>query len=462
MRIAAAMPRRGAAIVRGEADPEAANPQALLIMADSVEASLLSFLNACVGAAFNLNRAEAASVVSIVFAGETVGALVAGPLSDKTGRKGISLASAFGVAVFGFGSAFAQSYAAFVTLRLLVGVFIGTFAVPFDLLAEQLPASIRGRALMWVQVGWSIGAMYCCAAAWVTLPIWSWRSLTLACAIPPMIIFLALVYFLDESPRWFLEVGRRKDAAEVFRRIAVKNGRGDDPKVMEAIAEIERDDDDVAKEESSLQLFHDAWTQYKALWDAKRRCTTAAVWAVWFGFGLAYYGVTLLVTRIYDYADDDDDFKCKFRYWQIFVVFSAEFVGTVALVPFIDSVGRVRSAFATYALTAICLVPVALGATANAVATQRFVFGCLYVALGSITAASSITWVHITELYPTEVRSTGHTAAFVVARVGAFLSGYVVDNGASILEATFVLILSTAVCAIGTATLEETRGKRLE
>ena len=98
MRIAAAMPRRGAAIVRGEADPEAANPQALLIMADSVEASLLSFLNACVGAAFNLNRAEAASVVSIVFAGETVGALVAGPLSDKTGRKGISLASAFGVA----------------------------------------------------------------------------------------------------------------------------------------------------------------------------------------------------------------------------------------------------------------------------------------------------------------------------------------------------------------------------
>ena len=103
---------------------------------------------------------------------------------------------------------------------------------------------------------------------------------------------------LDESPRWFLEVGRRKDAAEVFRRIAVKNGRGDDPKVMEAIAEIERDDDDVAKEESSLQLFHDAWTQYKALWDAKRRCTTAAVWAVWFGFGLAYYGVTLLVTRI--------------------------------------------------------------------------------------------------------------------------------------------------------------------
>jgi len=343
MRIAAAMPRRGAAIVRGEADPEAANPQALLIMADSVEASLLSFLNACVGAAFNLNRAEAASVVSIVFAGETVGALVAGPLSDKTGRKGISLASAFGVAVFGFGSAFAQSYAAFVTLRLLVGVFIGTFAVPFDLLAEQLPASIRGRALMWVQVGWSIGAMYCCAAAWVTLPIWSWRSLTLACAIPPMIIFLALVYFLDESPRWFLEVGRRKDAAEVFRRIAVKNGRGDDPKVMEAIAEIERDDDDVAKEESSLQLFHDAWTQYKALWDAKRRCTTAAVWAVWFGFGLAYYGVTLLVTRIYDYADDDDDFKCKFRYWQIFVVFSAEFVGTVALVPFIDSVGRVRS-----------------------------------------------------------------------------------------------------------------------
>ena len=44
----------------------------------------------------------------------------------------------------------------------------------------------------------------------------------------------------------------------------------------------------------------------------------------------------------------------------------------------------------------------------------------------------------------------------------SFVRAKAYADGASILEATFVLILSTAVCAIATATLKETRGKRLE
>jgi fucose permease len=57
-----------------------------LFMGDSIEATLLSFLYDCVGGAFDLNPFEASTVISIVFAGEIVGAAFAGPIADQYGR----------------------------------------------------------------------------------------------------------------------------------------------------------------------------------------------------------------------------------------------------------------------------------------------------------------------------------------------------------------------------------------
>ena len=77
------------------------------------------------------------------------------------------------------------------------------------------------------------------------------------------------------------------------------------------------------------------------------------------------------------------------------------------------------------------------------------------------TAGSSTTWVHTTELYSTDIRSTAHTLAFIVGRFGGFASGYVVENANSIPFATTVLIIMAALSALGTLTLRETMGERL-
>ena len=84
-----------------------------------------------------------------------------------------------------------------------------------------------------------------------------------------------------------------------------------------------------------------------------------------------------------------------------------------------------------------------------------------YLALAFGTAGSSTTWVHTTELYSTDIRSTAHTLAFIVGRFGGFASGYVVENANSIPFATTVLIIMAALSALGTLTLRETMGERL-
>ena len=425
-----------------------------LFLADSVEVSLLSFLYECVGAAFDLTTFEAASVVSVVFGGEVVGALVAGAVSDQAGRKGVALVSGLGVAVFGLASAYSPDYGTFISFRGAVGIFLGTFAVPFDLLAEMLPAKTRGQALIWLEVGWALGAMYACAAAWVALPISSWRSLTVACAAPPAFVFLGLLYCLDESPRFLIDQGRRAEAAAIFRRVAAKNGSSNDPAVVAAIAKV-ADGESAPPDAATASSLTIAKQKLAELFDAKLGPVTAPVWVIWFCFGLNYYGITLLVTRIYA-TGDDDDFKCTFKYGLIFATFSAELLGALALVPTIDLFGRVPCQVATYAGTCAALLPLGLGATDG-----PFDFVCLFVALAAATASCSATWVHVAELYPTHVRSTAHTAAYVVSRLGAFLSSYVVDSGLSIVAATWVLIATAALAAGASATLRETANERL-
>jgi len=430
----------------------------VLFAADAVEVSLLSFLYECVGAAFDLSTVRASSVVSIVFAGMVVGALGAGSTADQVGRKAISLGSILCVAGFGFLSAYAANFDQFVALRFCVGVFIGTFAVPFDLLAEMVPAQTRGRALVWMQVGWALGAMYACAAAWVALPVGSWRALTVACSVPPALTFLALLYFLDESPRFLIASGRRAEAVVIFRRVAAKNGVAADPVVCDAIRRVEDGADEASREPARENPLAIARGKFAALVAPEARATTGPVWLIWFSFGLAYYGLTLLVTRVYgaSSSSDDDDFTCNFKYGLIFAIFSSELAGSLLLVPAIDALGRVACQVGCYVAVAACLVPVGVGAAGP------FRFLCLYVALGAATAASSATWVHVTELYPTEIRSTAHTTAYVVSRFGAFASGYITADDVPLSAACFVLVAVSVAAALAARVLPETTSMRLD
>ena len=137
----------------------------------------------------------------------------------------------------------------------------------------------------------------------------------------------------------------------------------------------------------------------------------------------------------------------------IFAIFTSELAGALLLFATIDRFGRVKCAVLSYLLVAVFLIPVALEASGT--------FVWLYLALAFGTAGSSTTWVHTTELYSTDIRSTAHTLAFIVGRFGGFASGYVVENANSIPFATTVLIIMAALSALGTLTLRETMGERL-
>ena len=62
-------------------------------------------------------------------------------------------------------------------------------------------------------------------------------------------------------------------------------------------------------------------------------------------------------------TDDDDEFKCRFKYWTIFAIFTSELAGALLLFATIDIFGRVKCAVVSYLLVALFLIPVALEAS---------------------------------------------------------------------------------------------------
>jgi len=467
---------------------------ALLYCSDSVEATLLSFLYACAGAAFDVSGARASSIVSIVFAGEFLSAIAVGATSDAAvGRRWITLASAGVIVVFGLASALAPSYAVLVAMRFGVGLGIGTFAVTFDLLAESIAARCRGHLLMRVCVGWALGAIYVAAAAWILLPALSWRSLVLAATLPALAAFVYLWSVVEESALWWAERGRFAEAAAVVRAIQKRNADETSPTLAalraldDAIitgagqeegggAEAPKgttttttttttgggcDGDRFGASRSSVTL-----RESLSLFTAKfrllartlpRRAAVAS--AVWTVMGISYYGVTLVVTSVgARRGTDDDDLRCSFDYPFVFSIFVAELVGLLLAFVAIDRLGRVASLASAYVIALVCLftLPGVLGQTDAALVV-------LFVGLAATTAGSGILWTMTPELFPTPLRATAHTLVFAFSRLGAFASGYLFDGATlSVSQSCITIGTLMLIAAILTLDLPETSHTRLE
>jgi MFS family permease len=186
-------------------------------MSDSIEVSLLSFLSLSVAAEWNLSTPQLASITAIVFAGSLLGACaVWGPIADRYGRRTAFLLGSFLISLCSLASALAPNFYILIILRFFVGVGVGSGFVPFDLLAEFLPSSHRGRYLMNINYFWTMGSMSVNGLAWLLLESSGWRVFTAVSSIPVLFGAVLALWYLPESPRWLLHQQRVTDAEAVI------------------------------------------------------------------------------------------------------------------------------------------------------------------------------------------------------------------------------------------------------
>ena len=144
-------------------------------------------------------------ITSVTCLGSFFGSILGFPLSDTYGRrKTLAFCSAIFI-VGGIWMALSKSLSLLIMGRLVVGVAIGIAAqcVPV-FLSEVSPASIRGTVLTLNSLAITGGQFLSYVAAYMLADLkHSWRYLFGISAIPA-VIFLALMKFIPESPRWLI------------------------------------------------------------------------------------------------------------------------------------------------------------------------------------------------------------------------------------------------------------------
>ena len=184
------------------------------------------------GKTFNSSSVATGFNVASVLLGCALGALIAGPLADKFGRRSIMIITAVIFAISAFGSGIADSSAEFIFYRLFGGLGIGAASVLAPAyIAEVAPAALRGRLATLQQLAIVLGLFaaflsnYLIASAAngaegiFLLDLAAWRWMFWAELVPAG-LFLLGVLFIPESPRYLVAQGQLEKAKAVFKKIS--------------------------------------------------------------------------------------------------------------------------------------------------------------------------------------------------------------------------------------------------
>jgi SP family sugar:H+ symporter-like MFS transporter len=188
----------------------------------TVEALQKSFNSSSVGAGFN---------VASMLLGCAGGALAAGTLADKLGRRTVMLITAVFFTVSAWGSGIAHSSGEFVFYRLLGGFAVGAASILCPAyISEVAPPARRGSLASLQQLAIVLGLFmaflsnFLIARAsggasevfWWGFQAWQWMFWV---ELLPSLGFLVALLFIPESPRYLVAAGRDEAAAAVLARL---------------------------------------------------------------------------------------------------------------------------------------------------------------------------------------------------------------------------------------------------
>ena len=195
---------------------------ALVILFDGFDTQAMGFLVPSIAQDFAIPRASFGPALSAGLFGLMLGAMAAGPIADRWGRKSAIIASVFVFGVLSLLTARAGSLNELVLLRFLTGLGLGG-AMPnaVSLASEYAPKRLQPMFVSAIFVGMAGGAVVASIVGGALMPIWGWRSVFVVGGLLPIALALVLLKVLPESLRFLAVIGAdRKRMSAIVRRIA--------------------------------------------------------------------------------------------------------------------------------------------------------------------------------------------------------------------------------------------------
>ena len=408
-------------------------------MFDAMDTGLISFILTTMADEWQMSAAEKGWVVSITFVGMAIGAVSAGGLADRIGRRTVfamtlliySLATAL--------CAFAPNLTWLLLFRFIVGLGLGgQLPVAVTLVSEYIPAHVRGRFIVLLESFWGLGWLVAALMSYFVIPNYGWHIAFLLGGLPALYVFMILKK-VPESVPYLINRGRIAEAHALVQKLERQCG-------VEVIEQIE------VKAVADKQS-----VSFRQLWSGPLARRSLMLWLIWFGIVYSYYGIftwlpSLLVKQGYSIVQ-------SFEY--VLIMILAQLPGYVVAAWLVEKLGR-KPTLAGF--IALCAMAAYFFGQANSVNMIMF-WGCLmsFFNLG----AWGVLYTYTPEQYPTNIRAFGSGWASAIGRMGGIVAPLVVthmmvmNNGFSHIFIMFtVVLLSVALVIVLLG--EETQGKTLE
>ncbi len=395
--------------------------------------------------------------------GAAAGALSAGPLTDRFGRKSLLIVDAALYAIGSLLSAFTPNVAVLMIARTFIGLAIGAdSAIATAYIAEYAPRNRRGALGMLQQWMITVGILFAYLIALGVFKIWpdsakdvGWR-LIFGLGAVPAIAGLVLRFEMPESPRWLLRKERWEDAQQAFEKLGTQV----------SVDEIERTGRKLAEADDREQKAGGRrWSP-----GVKRALGVVCGFFVFqqiTGINVPlYYGPKLLGS----YFQDGNDVVAKtVAGVEVTLIMTVVNVAaTYFAFRYIDQIGRKKLAIGGFAGMAVSAVVAAIGIGALS-GTPRIVFAMigldLFIAAFAIGVGGT-GWLIQGEYFPTSVRGQAAAIGATVDWLANFALIEVFPASQRAIGLGWVLICFAALCLMAIAfvvvLVPETKGMSVE
>jgi sugar porter (SP) family MFS transporter len=163
-------------------------------------------------------------LTSILLIGALIGALAAGRIADRAGRRPTVLGTAAPFVAGVMLAAFSPSYGVLVGARVVIGLAVGSASMVVPLyIGEVVPPRIRGALVSFNQLAITSGILASYLVDYGLASSQNWRLMFGLAAIPAILMFTGML-FQKESPHWLVAQGREDEARDVLRRVRDESG----------------------------------------------------------------------------------------------------------------------------------------------------------------------------------------------------------------------------------------------
>lgn len=374
----------------------------------------------------------AGTLGSYTMIGILFGALGAGAIGDRIGRRKMMLVA---LAWFSVGmalSALASSIVIFGAMRFFTGLALGVITAGGGaVIAEFAPLHRKNMFNAIGYIGIPVGGVVASFFAIWFEDLISWRGLFLIGASPILFLLPMAWFMLPESPRWLTSMGRDAEATAICRKFDFPEEQFTRDKVIK----VETVDGEVKKKDK---------IGFSAIFSRYFLAGTLLIGIMSFMAIMATYGLNTWLPQIMQINGMSSDGSL----YSLVALNAGAALGALAAAKLADIIGPRRVIISTFLIASACMFAMPY------LTSPTIMYAAIALTGLGVTGTQILIYGMTANYFPTQARQAGMSWAAGFGRLGGIagpaLGGMIIALGLGTSDAFMVFAVATVIGAIAT------------